>query len=172
MHAHSARIELSPHCSLDRSQARLFFVTLSAGCLGIAALLSLRGFWPVLPFAGLEMLGVGVALRLSLQRRHQLQTILVSDDQIQVRSMRKNQCLADVVFPRHWARVKLRRAFTPSHPSRLTIESQGRVCEVGQFLTEEARRGLAAQLRSLIGRIGESPPLHADGDDYKRGQVT
>ncbi|MEP7313664.1 MAG: DUF2244 domain-containing protein [Pseudomonadota bacterium] len=159
MSLHSARIELSPHCSLDSSQARVFFVTLSAGCLGIAAFLSMRGFWPVLPFAGLEMLGLGLALRLSLQRRHQLQTILVSDDEIRVRSTRKGQCLADAVFPRHWSRVKLRPAFTPSHPSRLTVESQRRVCEVGQFLTEGERRDLAARLGSLIGRMGESPPL-------------
>lgn len=172
MHAYSARIELSPHCSLDPSQARMVFASLCAGCLGIAGFLSLRGFWPVLPFAGLEMLVLGIALRLSLQRRHQLQTILVSDDEIHVRSLRKNQCLADVVFPRHWAQVKLRRAFTPSHPSRLTIESCGRVCEVGQFLTEGERRGLAARLRSLIGRIGESPPLRADGDDDQGLKVT
>jgi len=171
MHAHSARIELSPHCSLDSHQARLFFASLCAGCLGIAGFLALRGFWPVLPFAGLEMLGLSIALRLSMQRRHELQTILVSDDEIHVRLAGKHQRVADVMFPRHWAQVKLHRAFTPSHPSRLTIESRGRVCEVGQFLTEGERRALAAQLRSLIGCIGESPPLPADGDDRRR-QVT
>lgn len=172
MHAPSARIELSPHCSLEPSQARLLFVSLCAGCLGVAAFLSLQGYWPVLPFAGLEMIVLGVALRLSLQRRHEVQTILVSEDEIQIRLARKGRCVADVVFPRHWARVKLRRAFTPSHPSRLTIESQGRVCEVGQFLTEEERRGLAARLGPLIGRLGESPPLVEDGHDATRLKVT
>jgi uncharacterized membrane protein len=172
MHAHSARIELAPHCSLAPSQARLLFACICAGCLGVAAFLSLQGYWPILPFAGLEMAVLGLALRLSMQRRHQLQTIDVSDDEIRVRSLRKGRCVADVVFPRHWSRVKLRRAFTPSHPSRLTVESQGRVCEVGQFLTEEERRGLAAQLGSLIGRIGESPPLIEEGQDATRLKVT
>jgi hypothetical protein len=46
-----------------------------------------------------------------------------------------------------------------SHPSRLTIESMGRVCEVGPFLTEEDKRGLARRLAVLIGRVSESPPL-------------
>ncbi len=162
MHAPSARIELSPHCSLEPAQARLLFVFLCAGCLGVAAFLSLQGYWPVLPFAGLEMIVLGLALRYSMQRRHELQTILVSADEIHIRSMRKGRCVADVVFPRHWSRVKLRRAFTPSHPSHLTIESHGRVCEVGQFLTEGERRGLAARLGPLIGRSGESPRLPED----------
>ena len=39
------------------------------------------------------------------------------------------------------------------------IESHGRQCEVGDFLTEEERRGLAERLNRLIGRINESPRL-------------
>jgi uncharacterized membrane protein len=58
-----------------------------------------------------------------------------------------------IVFPRHWAQVKLRRPAARLHPSRLTIESRGRQYELGGFLTEEERRGLALQLQRLIGRI-------------------
>ena len=65
----------------------------------------------------------------------------------------------EVVFPRHWARVKLRRPHSRLHPSCLTIESHGRRCEVGSFLTEQERRGLAQRLTRLIGRINESPSL-------------
>jgi uncharacterized membrane protein len=64
---------------------------------------------------------------------------------------------ARVVFPRHWAQVKLRRPAAKQHPSRLTIESHGRECELGSFLTEEERRGLALRLQRLIGRVNESP---------------
>jgi uncharacterized membrane protein len=63
------------------------------------------------------------------------------------------------VFPRHWAQVKLRRPASRLYPSRLVIESHGRQCEVGDFLTEEERRGLAVRLNRLIGRINESPRL-------------
>jgi uncharacterized membrane protein len=69
------------------------------------------------------------------------------------------------VFPRHWAQVKLRRADTHLHPSRLTIESHGRSYEVGSFLTEEERRALAARLMRSVGRISESPPL----EDTRQG---
>jgi uncharacterized membrane protein len=49
------------------------------------------------------------------------------------------------------------------HPSRLTIESHGRQCELGNFLTEEERRGLALRLQRLIGRVNESPSLARSG---------
>jgi uncharacterized membrane protein len=154
-----ARIELSPHCSLTPRQARQVFLFVCVGFLGFAGFFALRGFWPVLPFAGLEMAGLGLALKLSLDRRHQLQTILISENEVRIESRRKRGSDAPVVFPRHWARVTLLRSYAPSHPSRLLIEASGRSCEVGQFLTEGERQGIARQLGRLIGRTAESPPL-------------
>jgi uncharacterized membrane protein len=68
-----------------------------------------------------------------------------------------------VVFPRHWARVKIRRPQTPLHRGQLVIESHGRSYEVGKFLTEEERRHLAADLRRLIGGMNQSPALPGTG---------
>ena len=65
------------------------------------------------------------------------------------------------VFARHWATVKLRDPPVARHPSRLVIESHGRACEVGRFLTEEERLGLAGRLRQLVGKSSESPALDA-----------
>ena len=45
--------------------------------------------------------------------------------------------------------------------SDTVIESHGRACEVGRFLTEEERLGLAGRLRQLVGRSSESPALDA-----------
>ena len=53
----------------------------------------------------------------------------------------------------------MRRPVSRLHPSRLTIESHGRQCELGSFLTDEERYGLALRLQRLIGRINESPSL-------------
>jgi len=63
------------------------------------------------------------------------------------------------VFARHWATVKLRDPPMTLHPSRLVIESKGYACEVGRFLTEDERRGLAGRLGQLVGRMSESPEL-------------
>ena len=117
-----------------------------------------RGFWPVLPFAGLEMAFLGWALWVSLDRRFHRQTITVTDSDVSV-ELRDRQHSVQHVFPRHWAQVKLRRPVSRLHPSRLTIESHGRQCELGSFLTEAERLGLALQLQGLIGRVNESPSL-------------
>jgi len=154
----SQRIEIVPNCSLSTRGALLFFGSLCLATFGIALLMTLRGFWPVLPFAGLEMAVLGWALYKSLQRRHHSQVITVSDDDVRIED-RDHVHYVEVVFPRHWARVKLRRPHSRLHPSCLTIESHGRRCEVGSFLTEQERRGLAQRLTRLIGRINESPSL-------------
>lgn len=136
----------------------MFFGSLCGMSFAIAGLMALQGFWPVLPFAGLEMLLLGWALKVSLDRRRRGETITVSDSEVTVNACNGQRC-THIVFPRHWAQVKLRRPSSRLHPSRLTIESHGRGCEVGSFLTEEERRGLALRLERLIGRVNESPAL-------------
>ncbi len=150
------RIEIRPHCSLSVREARRFFVLACVAPAGIALYLAWRGFWPVLPFAGAELALLGWALHASLQRRFHAQSITVTDVDVSVETQHRGQC-AQVVFPRHWAQVKLRRPAARLHPSRLTIESHGRQCELGSFLTEEERRGLAVRLQRLIGHVNESP---------------
>jgi uncharacterized membrane protein len=152
------RIEICPNCSLSVRQAALFFGSLCFVSFAVAGMLALQGFWPVLPFAGLEMIVLGWALKTSLARRFHRQTITVSDADVSVESRDRAYC-SQVVFPRHWAQVKLRRPASRLHPSRLTIESHGRQCELGSFLTEAERRGLALRLQRLVGRTNESPSL-------------
>lgn len=153
-------IQIAPNCSLGPQSAALFFASICLVSFSIAVALTLRGMWPILPFAGLEMLVLGWALRASLQRRHYSQTILLTDDRVRI-ELRKGSLCEQFEFPRHWAQVKLHHADTPLHPSRLTIESHGRSCEIGGFLTEEDRRALAGRLARSVGRINESPPLAA-----------
>jgi uncharacterized membrane protein len=152
------RIEIAPNCSLSVRGAVGFFAATCAVSFTIAGVLALLGFWPVLPFAGLEMAFLAWALKMSLDRRRHRQTITVSDRDVLIESCNGSRC-NQVMFPRHWARVTLRCSASRLYPSRLVIESHGRQCEVGDFLTEEERRGLAQRLSRLIGRIDESPTL-------------
>jgi uncharacterized membrane protein len=158
VHPTPQRIEICPHCSLSVRAALLFFASLCLVSFGIAGLMASRGFWPVLPFAGLEMVCLGWALKMSMGRRHHRQTITVTEVDVSVELLDRQHSVQHV-FPRHWAQVKLRRPASRLHPSRLTIESHGRQCELGSFLTEAERRGLAHQLQGLIGRVNESPSL-------------
>ena len=158
MQSESQRIEICPHCSLSVRAAFLFFGGVCAVSFAIAGFMAFRGFWPVLPFSGLEMAFLGWALKVSMERRHHRETITVTDADVSVELSDRVHSVQHV-FPRHWAQVKLRRPESRLHPSRLTIESHGRQCELGNFLTEAERRGLALRLQRLIGRVNESPSL-------------
>ncbi|MGA9025037.1 MAG: DUF2244 domain-containing protein [Steroidobacteraceae bacterium] len=152
------RIELKPNCSLTLPAARVFFVSICGFSLVVALLATLQGFWPVLPFWGLEMLGLGLALRSSLRRRLWTQTLLITESQVSLVTRSRNG-EAKQEFARHWAKVRLRSPRMRQYPSRLMIESRGRSFEVGSFLTEEERCRLAERLYAMVGGMNESPPL-------------
>jgi uncharacterized membrane protein len=152
------RIELKPNCSLKPAGARLFFAATCLFSLGFALVFVLQGFWPVLPFWALEMLVLGIALHVSMRRRHYTQTVLITDSAISLVT-RSRRGEAKQEFARHWAKVRLRSPPRRLGTSRLTIESHGRAYEVGSFLTEEDRCQLAERLGRLVGGMNESPPL-------------
>lgn len=154
------RIELSPNCSLSPRGARWFFGSVCVASMSVALPLTVMGYWPILPFAGAELALLFWALRSSMARRHEKQTITISPETVEIEYCRppKQSC---VVFPRHWAQVRIRAGGSPLHPSRLTVESHGRRHEIGSFLNEQERQALALRLKRLIGRVDESPPLPA-----------
>jgi uncharacterized membrane protein len=152
------RIELSPNCSLTPVGARRFFICTCLFSLAFAMVFVIRGFWPVLPFWALEMAALGLALKANMQRRFCTQTLLITDSRVSLVT-RSRRGEAKQEFARHWTKVRLRSPRTRLYPSRLTIESRGRACEVGSFLTEEERCRLARRLRGLVGGMNESPPL-------------
>lgn len=157
-HEPECRIELAPNCSLTSQGARVFVGSLAVVTFAVALYFTARGLWPVLPFAGLEIGLLAWAMRASLRNGLRREVIIVSDETVTVECGVPNR-MSLVVFARHWARVKLRDPQRSQHPSRLIIESHGRACEVGRFLTEEERRDLASRLQSLVGKTSESPAL-------------
>jgi uncharacterized membrane protein len=152
------RIELRPNCSLTPKAAALFFVATCLFSLIFSFMFVIRGFWPILLFWALEMAALGWALHLSLRRRHDGQIVLITDSQISLVT-RSRRGIAKQDFARHWSKVRLRSPLRRLGCSRLTIESRGRVFEVGSFLTEEERCRLARRLGCLVGGMNESPPL-------------
>lgn len=143
-------IELRPNCSLTPRTAALFYASILAVCLPIAIGCAIAGFWPVLPLAGLELLGIGAALRISMKRGRHREFVRVDEREVLVaRSGGGPEKLYR--FPRPWTRVQLRAASVPTWPSRLLLGCMGRTVEVGSFLTEPERLRLKARLTELIG---------------------
>ena len=156
--AHS--FDLAPHCSLSTRGALLFFASVCVPTFGVAGAATALGYWPVLPFAGAEIALLAWALKTNMARRFDREHIEVTETEVTVVYVRLQQ---RVVFPRHWAQVKIRRPKSPLHRGQLVIESHGRAYEVGKFLSEEERHQLAAELKQLIGGMNQSPALPHSG---------
>ena len=152
------RIELCAHNSLNPTQARWFLASVAIGPALTSGFCLFAGFWPVLPFAGLEFGLLWWALRGSMRRGKHRESIAITPDCVTIVAQ-QGVTQANTRFARHWTKVKLRAPHSVLHPSRLCLESQGRACEVGGFLTDDERRALAARLQQLIGNMNDSPAL-------------
>ena len=151
------RIHVSSNCSLTPREAVSFYLSIVAISVIISGICVWRGYWPILPFAGLELVLLGVVLRISMRRGRYREIIEIRDDFVTVNKI-GHQHSDQREFPRLWARVELVRARRSGHPSRLLIGSHGRVCEVGQSLIESDRLSLCRRLSELIGATGALPP--------------
>lgn len=151
-----ARIQVSANCSLNRREAILFFGVVAGTSLSVAGFFAAQGMWPVLPFAGLELFLLGVALGLNMRNGREFEVITVVQDQVIV-ERHGREGMDSRQFARLWARVELRKSPRWGHPSRLVILSHNRATEIGRSLTETARQDLHRRLVELIGGIGEAP---------------
>src|SRR5260370_935647 len=84
-------IRLAPHCALSPRGALYFYASACATSFGVAGLMALRGWWPVLPFAGLEMLLLGAVLWHIQRRRHHVEVITLTAEQIYIDSQPAGQ---------------------------------------------------------------------------------
>jgi len=151
-------LRVTPNCSLTSQQASLFFLSLVAGTLLISGSVALMGFWLVLPFAGLELLAIGYALKLVQERGRYQEVVRISHDELVIE--RGNQSVEHRdAFPRYWSSVRLAPARVASYPSKLLVGCMGKSLEVGACLTETERIGLSRRMRRLVGPVETLPEV-------------
>jgi uncharacterized membrane protein len=153
--------ELRPNSSLTPRVAAWFYGSLVALLLCIAVGCAALGFWPVLPFAGLELLVLYWAVTWVRRRAEAREYIRVDDVSVVVEKCncgrRGETSHVAFAFQRPWTQVDL-RAGKPAHwPSRLLFRSRGRSVEIGAFLTDGERRKLKDRLAELLADNGQRP---------------
>ena len=77
----------------------LFFGSVALATFGVAGVATALGFWPVLPFAGAEMLLLAWALHSNMQRRFERETIDISDAEVVISYSRGKPCSCCVPAP-------------------------------------------------------------------------
>lgn len=63
----------------------MFFAIALAVSMTIATGFALAGAWPIMPFAGLEMLALGLALRMCARKARRYELIAIDEDRIEIR---------------------------------------------------------------------------------------
>lgn len=136
--------------SLSLPGRRLFFASMVIVSFAIAIVWAMQGAWYVLPFAGVEMAALFLALMIIGRHAEDYETIVVSGDRIRVERREGGRISRDE-FNRYWAQLVTREG--PGDRCELALRSHGREVPLGRYLTDEQKRTVACELRSKLKHI-------------------
>lgn len=140
-----------PNSSLTGKGRVYAVMVMAAFSLVVALAFSLIGAWFVLPFAGLELIGVGYAFYYIHCHSQDYESIVIEGDQVSVEK-KSYKVLSKMVFNRYWAKVLLRN--TPSGDQMLLLRSHGKEIDFGRcYMTNDQRLELAKQLKERVGVV-------------------
>ncbi len=168
---HDTRLVIGPNASMTLRMAWVVMGIMSVVSLGIAVMFALQGFWPILPFAGLELAALGLALWVSLKRNRYREVIVFDGNRIRIEcGMTGEGARLSVDWARSSTRVLLEQGIHRNDPTRLSLNNGSRRLTLGRCLTDEDREQLAARLRELIlagwrvGSFERANDLSPDGN--------
>lgn len=137
-----------PNRSLTQTQHRLAFWSLAGSCCATAGGFALLGYWPALPFAGLEAGLLAWSFAALRRQDGNYETLTIDGDKV-VLEWRTGTHRERREMNRRWACVVC-DCGTPGRNCRLSLRSHGRETRIGQYLSDEARLHLAATLRRKL----------------------
>jgi uncharacterized membrane protein len=141
----SVEWKLKRNCSLAPRQLFGLYAVLCALSLAIASFFWWVGARMVMPFAWLELLGVGVALLAYARHAADGEAIALRDDRLTVEHASGNR-RERVEFQPWWVRVEPETG----DGSLVELSGQGRRIAVGRYVRPELRRQLADELRMAL----------------------
>lgn len=142
-------IVIQPSRSMSWRGLLLVYTGIATVTLGVGLACWVIGLPLVLPFSGVELLVLGAAFYLTARSGGVREVVSISAEQVAVEAGRTGP-ERRAAFQRHWTRVILEPSGHGWYPSRLLIRSHGREVELGKFLNEQERCGLAVELRAAL----------------------
>ena len=135
-----------PNRSLGPRGRRLFLAMIGVTTITISAAAALIGAWPVMPFAGAEVLLLVLAFRVVASHDADFERLEIGEHEVSVEA-RDAKHVTRFVAHRPWARVVVR---TRGRRCTLGLAYAGRVVPLGRLLSDEGRRKLVQELRARI----------------------
>jgi uncharacterized membrane protein len=148
---HDTRWILKRNCSASPKQLATVFASLAAFAFLIGVVFAAYGAWLVIPFAGLEIVAVGVAFLCYGRHAADYEAIELRGDVLTIVRVDGAERI-EVDLPTRWAVVEYA-------PARLLLYARGQQVEVGRHLPEARRMTLAREIkRALQGqRLAGAP---------------
>lgn len=130
--------------SLDLRLLLLVFGSLALFSLVIAAGFAAAGAWLIIPFAGAEVVALGMAAWLVLRRAGDFERLAVNGDRILV-EVREQGLAQQFEFNRCWARL------VTGATGSIALRWQGREVAIGRYCGAASREMPARELCSRLG---------------------
>lgn len=152
-----SRVVVRPNRSLSWRQSLIFLAAIAVPLLLVSLVLAARGFWMILPFAGLELAVLFACIYMVSHAAQRCEVISIGATVVTVEKGRERGRCSDkggpeerTEFARGWVRVELSKKTKHWYPRRLWIGASGRRVELGEFLVDEEKEKLAAELQRLL----------------------
>jgi len=142
-------IMVMPNRAMPWQHIMMIYLLVSGVTISIAFSFFTQGLTLILPFAGLELLALGVVLYISAWRSNIKEVVNVTEEKIRIEIGRD---VPEKIYEldKAWANIVLERSWNNWYPSRLLLRSHGRQLEIGKFLNEQERQCLAIELSKVI----------------------
>ena len=142
-------IMVMPNRAMPWQHIMMIYLLISGVTISIAFGFFTQGLTLILPFAGLELLALGVVLYISAWRSNIKEVVNVTEEKIRI-EIGRNGPEKTYELDKTWAKVVLERSWNNWYPSRLLLRSHGRQIEIGKFLNEQERQCLEVELKKVI----------------------
>ena len=147
-------ILLKPNSSLTGASRILFLGSIFFICSVIGIGFFIAGGVMILPFAGLEVILVYLAFRLSFNWSNQKQIIILTEDHVEVRIDGLKEFFTWKEF-RSFATFNVTK--DDSKDEDLSFRSKGKEIYIGDFLNQEDKQRLKEEVSTIIQKLNALP---------------
>lgn len=135
------------NCSLTPKQLLHWYLSLCLITMVIATGFLLAGFWIVLPFAGLELLLVGIAFVVYARHAADYEMIELQPNQL-VLVMADGAKLTQLEWTPQWAKL----SYNGKYKAPLLFSHRGQQVKIGKFIAEKDKSALHRELKAALAR--------------------
>lgn len=146
------RILIRPNQSISWKSGLVFMLVIAFTCLSIGLGFAYVGATLILPFAGLEVIFVGICTYLVLNKTSQQEVITLSKDKLIIEKGAYRLKKVWEYF-RLWSYITVERPQHPWYPAHIVVTSKGERVPLGDFLTEQEKEELVSSLESIINDL-------------------